>query len=46
MIGWYFICLTPFIPAVANGAHTAGLLFGMLAGFVTAKMSNWKLLKL
>jgi GlpG protein len=46
MIGWYFICLTPMIPNVANTAHTVGLLFGMLTGFVTAKMANWKLLKL
>jgi GlpG protein len=46
MIGWYFICLTPFMPGIANAAHTVGLLFGMLTGLLTAKLANSKLLKL
>jgi GlpG protein len=38
MIVWFFLCF--FTPGVANGAHTAGLLFGMITGFTTAKISN------
>lgn len=38
MVGWFVLCF--FLPGVANGAHAAGLLFGMLAGFTTAKLAN------
>lgn len=39
MMGWFFLCMTPlirtFIPqGVANVAHAAGLLAGMLIGYV------------
>ncbi|MNC97503.1 hypothetical protein D3C83_151780 [compost metagenome] len=38
MIVWFVLCF--FLPNVANGAHAAGLLFGMITGFTTAKISN------
>lgn len=38
MIVWLVLCL--FLPGVANGAHVAGLLFGMLTGYTTAMMAN------
>ena len=39
MMIWFFLCFTPIIPMVANAAHTSGLLFGMAAGFITAKLA-------
>jgi GlpG protein len=38
MIAWFVLCF--FMPGVANGAHAAGLLFGMITGFATAKIAN------
>ena len=38
MIVWFVLCF--FLPGVANGAHAAGLLFGMITGFTTAKIAN------
>ena len=40
MMVWFFLCFTPLIPNVANGAHGAGLLFGMAAGFLIAKSAT------
>ena len=42
MMIWFVICFTPLMPNIANGAHTAGLLFGMLCGFATAKFANYR----
>lgn len=38
MIAWFVLCF--FLPNIANGAHAAGLLFGMASGFLTAKIAN------
>jgi GlpG protein len=40
MMVWFFLCFTPLIPNIANGAHAGGLLFGMLAGWATAQIAN------
>ena len=32
MLLWFFLCLFGVLPGVANAAHTAGLVFGMLWG--------------
>jgi GlpG protein len=32
MIAWFFACLVDLIPHVANGAHAAGLLIGIVIG--------------
>ena len=32
MVGWLFLCMTPLMPAVANGAHAGGLVAGMAMG--------------
>ena len=40
MIAWFVLCF--FMPNIANGAHAAGLLFGMVAGVATAKIANAK----
>lgn len=34
MIGWFFLCMTGWIGPVANVAHGAGLIAGMLIGYV------------
>lgn len=36
MMGWFALCLTGLIGAVANAAHTAGLLCGLAVGATTA----------
>ncbi|HEV7406335.1 MAG TPA: rhomboid family intramembrane serine protease [Chthoniobacteraceae bacterium] len=38
MIGWFFLCVFGVIPHVANWAHGAGLVIGMIWGFAAAKM--------
>lgn len=38
MIGWLFLCMTPFMPGVANGAHVGGLVAGMAAGALMAQL--------
>ena len=38
MIAWFVLCF--FLPGVANGAHAAGLLFGMACGLLTAVIAN------
>ena len=42
MMVWFFLCFTPLIPNVANGAHAAGLLTGMAAGFLISKTATWR----
>ncbi len=39
MIGWLFLCMTGFIGHIANAAHVAGLVCGIVIGFASAK---WK----
>ena len=34
MLGWLLLCMTPIIPAIANGAHLGGLLCGVLGAAV------------
>ena len=36
MLIWFFLCLTPIIPNVANGAHAVGLALGVLWGFLAS----------
>ena len=42
MMVWFFLCFTPLIPNVANAAHAAGLITGMVAGFLLAKIAVWR----
>jgi GlpG protein len=37
MVGWFFLCLTNAMGPVANYAHGAGLVAGMIWGFASAK---------
>ena len=39
MLLWFFLCFTPLIPNIANAAHAAGLIVGMAAGFLLAKIA-------
>jgi GlpG protein len=39
MLVWFVLCLF-VIPMVANGAHAGGLVFGMVAGYLTAQLAN------
>jgi GlpG protein len=34
MIGWFFLCMTGWVGSIANWAHAAGLIVGMLIGYV------------
>lgn len=36
MLTWFFVCLTPLVPNVANGAHAVGLALGVLWGFLAS----------
>jgi len=36
MIVWFFACFTPLIPNVANAAHAAGLVMGMVWGYLSS----------
>jgi GlpG protein len=36
MLVWFFICLTPWIPGVANTVHAVGLIMGMAWGYFSA----------
>ena len=40
MLFWFFLCFTPLVPHVANGAHFAGLAMGMAWGYVSAKLAT------
>ena len=33
MIAWLFLCMTPVIPHVANHAHVAGIVVGLVVGY-------------
>ena len=35
MMGWYVLCFTGLVGAIANGAHTVGLLSGCILGFLS-----------
>ncbi|MEM9588327.1 MAG: rhomboid family intramembrane serine protease [Planctomycetota bacterium] len=37
LIGWLFVCMTPLIQGIANGAHVGGLLMGMFLAAVCSK---------
>jgi len=41
MIAWFFLCFLGFMP-IANAAHTAGLLTGMLMGYAPFAMRRLK----
>jgi GlpG protein len=34
MMGWFFLCMTGWLGPIGNVAHAAGLLAGMLIGYV------------
>lgn len=36
MIIWFFACFTPIVPHVANAAHTAGLVMGIVWGYLAS----------
>ena len=36
MLIWFFICMTPLVPNIANGAHAVGLALGVLWGFLAS----------
>ena len=36
MLIWFFLCMTPLIPNIANGAHAVGLALGVLWGFLAS----------
>ena len=36
MIIWFFACFTPIIPHVANAAHAAGLVMGIVWGYLSS----------
>lgn len=40
MLLWFVLCFTPLLGHVANGAHAAGLVFGMIAGIVSGKLAT------
>jgi len=40
MVGWFFLCLTGAMGHVANYAHGAGLVAGVIWGFASAKTRN------
>lgn len=35
MLGWLVVCMTPYIPNVANGAHLGGLIAGVIAAVIS-----------
>jgi len=45
MIGWYVLCLTGIVGAVANGAHTGGLVLGALWGYLASGDLRRRLLR-
>jgi GlpG protein len=40
MIGWFFLCAFGVIPNVANWAHGAGLVIGVVWGFLSAQVGR------
>ena len=36
MLIWFFLCFTPLIPRIANGAHAVGLALGIVWGFLAS----------
>jgi GlpG protein len=36
MLIWFFLCFTPIIPRIANGAHAVGLGLGLIWGFLAS----------
>jgi GlpG protein len=40
MLGWFVLCWAGIIPNVANWAHTAGLVLGMVAAWVSWKLGR------
>lgn len=42
MMIWLVVCYTGALGPIANTAHTAGLIFGMAAGFIVAKWNTRK----
>jgi len=42
MLIWFFLCFTPIIPDVANGAHAAGLATGVAWGWLSSHRGSWQ----
>jgi GlpG protein len=42
MIAWLFFCMTGMLGNVANAAHVAGLLFGLLVGVAPHLFLSWR----
>ncbi len=42
MMVWFFLCFTPLLPGIANGAHLVGLLVGGGWGYFSARIAGRK----
>jgi GlpG protein len=40
---WLFLCFTGWLGPIANTAHIAGLMLGMLCGYLSAALNGWGL---
>ncbi|MBV9126518.1 MAG: rhomboid family intramembrane serine protease [Verrucomicrobia bacterium] len=45
MLGFFLLCFTGFVGAIANGAHAGGLILGALIGLVAAFRANADILR-
>jgi GlpG protein len=40
MLVWFFLCFTPLLPNIANGAHAVGLVGGLVWGWTSALLAR------
>jgi membrane associated rhomboid family serine protease len=40
MLAWFFLCFTPLLPNIANGAHAVGLVGGLVWGYSSAMLAR------